>query len=155
MSDPDLAEDILQNSLLKSLRAAPDLRDEEKSIPWLYRIVRNAITDTYRRKRREVKYLEQYAGEVDDRHDPEGEQALCACFRELIPTLKPEYSELIERVELADGDPEQVAEQLGITRNNLKVRRHRARQQLRERLKETCRTCADHGCIDCTCKVNA
>ena len=25
------------------------------------------------------------------------------------------------------------------------------RQQLRQRLEETCRTCAEHGCLDCTC----
>jgi RNA polymerase sigma-70 factor (ECF subfamily) len=84
--------------------------------------------------------------------EPEDETTLCACFRELIPTLKPEYAELIEKMELADGDPAQVAEQLGINRNNLKVRCHRARQALRERLEETCRVCAKHGCLDCTCQ---
>ncbi len=68
------------------------------------------------------------------------------------PALKPEYAELIEKMELADGDPAQVAKQLGINRNNLKVRRHRARQALRERLEETCRVCAKHGCLDCTCQ---
>jgi len=45
-----------------------------------------------------------------------------------------------------------VAKELGITPNNLKVRRHRARQQLRERLEEVCRTCAKHGCLDCSCE---
>ena len=52
-------------------------------------------------------------------------------------------------------DDYRVAERLDITRNNLKVRHHRARQQLRERLEETCRTCATHGCIDCTCASDA
>ena len=79
-------------------------------------------------------------------------QQLCECFRDILPTLKPEYSQLIEQLELADGDPEQVAAQLHISRNNLKVRRHRAREALRERLEETCRMCAEHACLDCTCK---
>jgi DNA-directed RNA polymerase specialized sigma24 family protein len=77
---------------------------------------------------------------------------LCECFRELIPTLKPEYAALIERLELAEGDPAEVAGELNISRNNLKVRRHRARQALRERLEQTCRLCAEHACLDCTCK---
>lgn len=46
-----------------------------------------------------------------------------------------------------------MAEHLGITRNNLKVRRYRARQQLRERLEETCQACAEQGCLDCTCST--
>ena len=30
VNDPNLAEDLLQESLLKAMRSAPDLRDEEK-----------------------------------------------------------------------------------------------------------------------------
>ena len=33
LQDPNLAEDVLQESLLKALRAAPELRDEEKLVP--------------------------------------------------------------------------------------------------------------------------
>ena len=50
LADPDLAEDVLQDSLLRAVRAAPDLRDDEKMTSWLYQVVRNAITDTYRRR---------------------------------------------------------------------------------------------------------
>ena len=32
------------------------------------------------------------------------------------------------------------------------VRRHRAHRQLRERIEQTCRSCAAHGCVDCTCR---
>lgn len=154
ISNPQLAEDVLQDSLLKALRAAPELREEDKLVPWFYRILNNAITDVYRHQHVEAKHLET----ADETHEfvaeseAEDEANLCACFRELLPTLKPEYAELIEKMELADGDPAQIAERLGINRNNLKVRRHRARQALRERLEETCRVCATHGCLDCTCQ---
>ena len=76
---------------------------------------------------------------------------MCECFRELLTVMKPEYAELIDRLELQPGDPSLVAQQLNIQPNNLKVRRHRARQALKQRLEETCRTCAVHGCLDCTC----
>lgn len=152
LHDPNLAEDVLQEALMKALRAAPDLRDEEKLLPWFYSILNNAITDVYRRQQVEQRSLQQVAHEQMLETSPETEQVLCACFRELIPTLKPEYAELIEQLELSDGDPSQVASQLGITPNNLKVRRHRARQALRQRLEESCRVCAKHGCLDCTCE---
>jgi RNA polymerase sigma factor (sigma-70 family) len=153
ISDPELAEDVLQESLLKALRAAPDLQDEEKLAPWFYRILNNAIIDTYRRQGVESKSLTKYAQIQEWVMEPEDVTTLCACFRELLPTLRPEYAQLIEVLELNDGDPAQVADQLQITRNNLKVRRHRARQALRQRLEETCRMCAQHGCLDCTCRT--
>ncbi|MBI3964985.1 MAG: hypothetical protein HY329_05050 [Chloroflexi bacterium] len=33
LDDPELAEDILQESLVKALRAAPELRDQERLVP--------------------------------------------------------------------------------------------------------------------------
>jgi RNA polymerase sigma factor (sigma-70 family) len=154
VSDPDLAEDILQDSLLKAIRSAPELREEMKLLPWFYRIVNNAITDYYRHRAIVPKYLEQYAGEMETSVAPEERENLCQCIRGVIPSLKPEYAELITELELGDGDTEEVASRLGITRNNLKVRRHRARTALREKLEETCRSCAKHGCLDCSCRVS-
>ena len=151
LSDATLAEDVLQESLLKALQATPDLREEDKLIPWFYRILNNAIIDIYRHRQVKEKALDAYAQNRELIPESEDETVLCACFRALIPTLKPEYAELIEQLDLAEGDPTQVAEQLGISSNNLKVRRHRARQALRRRLDETCRLCAKHGCLDCTC----
>lgn len=150
---PELAEDLLQDSLLRAMKAAPELRDEERILPWFYRILRNAIVDTYRHRAVEARVVDGSVEQVELPTDPgtEDEDLLCACFRELIPTLKPEYAELIERVELGGEDGEKLAAELGISRNNLKVRRHRARAALRERLEQTCRACARHGCLDCSC----
>ena len=152
ISDAALAEDVLQDSLLKALQAAPDLRDEDRLMPWFYRILNNAITDVYRHKQVKTKSLDAYARDMELVPGSEDEAILCGCIRDLIPTLKPEYAELIEKLDLSNGDPAQVAEHLGTNRNNLKVRRHRARQALRRRLEETCRLCAKHGCLDCTCQ---
>lgn len=153
VSDPDLAEDILQDALLRAVQSVETLRDQDRLVPWFYRILRNAIIDAYRkrdvRQRRTVSLNE----ELDLPEDPSDadDRTLCECFRDLIPTLKPEYAEVLEAVELGHESTDAAAGRLGITTNNLKVRRHRARQALRERLEETCRACASHGCLDCTC----
>ena len=55
------------------------------------------------------------------------------------------------RIDLGEQKPESVAAELEMTANNLRVRHHRAREQLRKRLEETCRLCAKHGCLDCDC----
>ena len=151
IADPELAEDILQDSLVKAVEAAPTLRDEARLAPWFRSILQNAIIDAYRRRGVERKRvgdaaLEELPGEA------EAEEAIvCACFQELVPTLKPVCAELIQALDLGQESPEGAARRLGITPNNLKVRRHRARQALRQRLEETCRTCAEHHCLDCTC----
>jgi DNA-directed RNA polymerase specialized sigma24 family protein len=56
---------------------------------------------------------------------------------------------LIQQIDLNEEAPESVAANLGITKGNLNVRLHRARQQLKRRLEENCRVCAKHGCLDC------
>lgn len=150
---PELAEDLLQDCLLKAVRSAPDLRDEEKLLPWFYRILNNAIIDLYR-SRSSAPVRADVDLDLLAAPPAAEEQALCECFRQLIPSLKPEYALMIERLELKAGDPGRVAEELGITRNTLKVRRHRARQALRQRLEATCRVCATHGCLDCTCRTD-
>ncbi|MDB5032786.1 MAG: polymerase, sigma-24 subunit, subfamily [Chlorobi bacterium] len=146
------AEDILQDSLLKALRSAPDLRDDERIIPWFYRIINNVITDLYRHRDVETRYLARAVAEMHEEAVEQREvQAICACLAGIIPALKPEDALLIQELELRDADPQAMAERLGITRGNLKVRRHRARAMLRRQLEETCGACAEHGCLDCSC----
>jgi DNA-directed RNA polymerase specialized sigma24 family protein len=108
--------------------------------------------DVYRLRQLQSKFRAQYAEQGGSHVPAEDATTLCVCLWEVIPTLKPEYAELIIELELRDGDPARVAERLGITRNNLKVRRHRARWALRQRLEELCRSCAVHGHPDCPCQ---
>ena len=68
VSDPALAEDVLQEGLLKAIRSAGDLRDEQRLIPWFYQILQHAIIDTYRKRSVEAKYLEAYAREAEIEH---------------------------------------------------------------------------------------
>jgi RNA polymerase sigma-70 factor (ECF subfamily) len=43
------------------------------------------------------------------------------------------------------------AEEAGISPSNAAVRVFRAREALRGQVSRSCGTCADHGCLDCTC----
>jgi RNA polymerase sigma-70 factor (ECF subfamily) len=156
LDDPELAEDLLQDSLLRAIRAAPELRDRERLLPWFYRVLHNAAVDAYRRRGVQAERLPIL--NLDDAAEVAAEPAevdpvACACFRTLLPSLKPEYADLIENLDLGSETPDQAAARLGITSNNLKVRHHRARQALKERLEQTCRTCAKHHCLDCTCQT--
>lgn len=154
LDDPALAEDVLQDSLLRAAAAAPTLRDDEKMTSWLYQIVRNAVTDTYRRRAAAARFRDAYAADAPTdiaELTPDDEARACACLLELVPALTPTYAEVVA-ADLAGVDSGALADRLGITQGNLKVRRHRAHRQLRERIEQTCRSCAAHGCVDCTCQ---
>src|SRR5688572_1388538 len=84
-------------------------------------------------------------------HDGPLHEAVCPCVHGLIPTLEPEYADILNAVEI-DGKPvSAVADTLGITSGNASVRLHRVRQALKQRLDASCGACTEHGCLDCTC----
>jgi RNA polymerase sigma factor (sigma-70 family) len=148
-----VAEEILQSAFVKTLEKGGALHDGEGAVTWFYRLLRNALVDHYRRQAAEGRALEREAREATEAsEDPELKSAVCACVGELLPTLKPEYAELVRKVDLEERGVPDVAKEVGITANNAGVRLHRARQALKKQLERSCGTCASHGCLDCSCK---
>ncbi|HTI71058.1 MAG TPA: sigma-70 family RNA polymerase sigma factor [Candidatus Limnocylindria bacterium] len=155
LGDKELASDVVQDALLKALRSESGLTDDENLLAWFYRILRNTITDLHRKRASQAATLAKMAIELNAAPDEETRRVLCGCLASLVPTLKPEYAEVVRRIDFEERDSAAVAENLGITLGNLKVRLHRGRQQLKERLIETCQLCATHGCLDCHCEAPA
>jgi RNA polymerase sigma factor (sigma-70 family) len=152
----DLAEDVLQEAFVRTagrLDAVPD----EALIPWFYRVLRNAAVDRQRRSGTEARALAALAGELEGTVEPPPEihAEVCACVRRLAATLKPEYAEALASVDV-DGLPvKQYAEAAGLSPSNAGVRLFRARAALRRRVADSCGTCAEHGCLDCSCRRTA
>jgi RNA polymerase sigma factor (sigma-70 family) len=148
INDFELAADVVQESLLKAVKSKNSLKDETNIRAWLFSILRNSIIDIYRKR----------AHNKTEVVDPESivleseiDMLTCTCMEKLIPTLNKNYAFLVQELELKQRPTTDIAKELNITENNLKVMRHRARQQLKQRLEKTCKLCAKHGCIDCTC----
>jgi RNA polymerase sigma-70 factor (ECF subfamily) len=150
----EVAEEILQAAFVKSIEKSGTIRDGETAIAWFYRLLRNAVIDHYRRNDVERRGQERYAEENPEptaELDAAIEGAVCACVNGLLPTLKAEYAEVIRRVDLDGSSVIDAAAALGVTPNNAAVRLHRARETLRKRLVQTCGTCTQHGCLECSC----
>lgn len=147
------AEDLLQEAFVRGLAHADTLRDEGSVVAWFYRTLRNAVIDRHRRKGASQKALDALAREMADDVEPPREvrDVACACVQQLSSTLKPEYAEALQRIEVEGVSVKDFAEQQGITANNAAARVHRARTALRKRVMQSCGTCAEHGCVDCTC----
>ncbi len=157
LQDRDLAEEVLQRFSIRALENAWQLRDVRTVRGWLGRVLATTIVDhqrsTTRMRRREVPFDEDDLGKLPADADPELDSAVCNCLYRLLPTLKPEYADIVWRADILGEPRDRLAVSLGISLNNVTVRLHRGRQALRKRLEEMCATCPTHGFLDCGCEA--
>ena len=149
----DVAEDILQEAFARGLDKIADVRDGEAVVAWFYRALRNATVDYFRRQKAGDHALERFAHEIATAEEPVEtiREEACRCVSRLAETLKPEYAAALRRVEVDGVTLKAFADEQGITPNNAAVRLFRAREALRRQVAASCGTCAEHGCVACSC----
>jgi RNA polymerase sigma-70 factor (ECF subfamily) len=152
VEDRGAAEDILQSAYLKAVEHGSEIRDGESTVAWFYRILRNAITDHYRRRAARTRAHESFAAEAPVIYEAELTETACACIGDVIRDLKSEYRTAIEQVDLGGVTVEAFAQSQQTSANNASVRLHRARKAIAKKLTTICGTCAEHKCLDCTCR---
>lgn len=136
------AEDVLQDFAMKAMQGAYRLSDSGKVDAWLNVSLRNTLFDRYRRAAARRRMQEGVTNEPlaadDGSDDIEGPMN---CMSREVGRLKPSYAELIRRADLQQASLKLVAEELGLTANNVGVRLHRAREALRQAMRERCAAC--------------
>jgi RNA polymerase sigma factor (sigma-70 family) len=149
----DVAEDLLQDAFARGLDKVDTLRDGEAAVSWFYRTLRNAAVDHARRARVRHQALVQLAAELEGSAGPPDSlhDEACRCITRLAATLKPAYADALRRIEIDGISVVRFAEEQGISKSNAAVRVFRAREALRRQLAVSCGTCAEHGCLACTC----
>src|SRR3954454_4260125 len=152
VEDPATAEDILQAAYLKAIEQGSELRDEESAVAWFYRMLRNAVIDHYRRRAARTRAREAFVIEAEESYELEIKATVCECIGDVLGDLKPEYRIAIQQVDLEESSIERFAERENISTNNASVRLHRARKAVAKHLKTVCGACAEHKCLDCTCR---
>lgn len=139
LRSPSDAEDVTQAFALKSLERADQLRDPLAVRGWLRRVFETTLVDhcrgTGRRREREISFDLHLHDKIenDEGHDqPPFDPGQVVA--KLLPRLKPEYADIVRKMDLLDRPRSEVAGELGITVNNLTVRLHRARSALRDQI---------------------
>jgi RNA polymerase sigma factor (sigma-70 family) len=152
--DAELAEDILQTAYLRAVEHQDDFQPRESAVAWFYRLLRNAVIDSYRRHASRDKALEAWTHELEasTQPSPELKNEVCGCLHGVVDGLKTEYAAVLRAVDLGEQRVQDFAAEHGLSASNAGVRIHRARAALRKQLLRTCSICAQHGCTDCTCK---
>ena len=156
VSDPELAEDILQAAYMRAVEKAGKLRAEESTVAWFYSVLRNAVVDFYRRRATESRVLDSSVTDLDVAAENEETRTfVCGCIAHVLPMLKPAYAEILREVDLEDLPLGEFAKRHGVTPGNAAVRVHRARAALKRELIRVCGACTIHACLNCCCKAAA
>ena len=154
---PEDAEDAFQDFCLKVIRAGRTPDDGDMIDAWLGRILRNTLIDHYRRcasrQRGEAAYERELKVAAHAVEADQGERA-CPCIHEALPTLKPEYAEILRRAFFDEELRARIADELGLSPNNVGVRLHRARRALKHKLEESCASCCAGGFLSCDCELD-
>jgi RNA polymerase sigma-70 factor (ECF subfamily) len=146
LTSEDDAHDALQDALITAFKSIGRFEGKSKLSTWLHRVVVNAALMRLRsRKRKREQSIDDLlptflADGHQARPTPEWNQSALAgiqrketraAVRVCIDQLPDDYRTVLLLRDIQELDTAEVAEQLGITEGNVKVRLHRARQALK------------------------
>jgi RNA polymerase sigma-70 factor (ECF subfamily) len=147
------AEDLTQEVFLRVNRGLPDFKGDAKLSTWIYRIATNVAADRIRsrssqesRSGKAVPLDEQLIQEgVDLKGDtkPSVEkqamrEEMSACVQDYVSTLPENYRVPLTLSEIGGLTNKEIAEALGLTMETVKIRLHRGRAKLKEKLEAGC-----------------
>jgi RNA polymerase sigma-70 factor (ECF subfamily) len=129
----DLAEDAVQEALVRAWRQLPSLRDPERFDAWLYRLVVNACADQGRQLRRrsaQVRPLPLDASISDDTTAVADREQLQRAF----DRLRPEQRAVVVLHHYSGFSAAEIAQILGIPAGTARSRLHYATEAMRAAL---------------------
>jgi len=143
VGDPALAEDLLQETLIRVTRGLPGFEGRAQLKTWAFSIATRVAADHYRQPANRLRIVD-----VADSPEPSGpersdEQRLVidemnACVRSVIDSLPEDYRAALVLHDLEGLTAAQTAEICGCTLPTAKIRIHRARLRLAEALRAEC-----------------
>lgn len=131
--DRQLAEDVVQEALLRAWKSFDSLHDESRAKPWLLTIVRREFARHFERRRLETLDIDTLiateSGLLATAEDPGLLEVRAAILR-----LDAEYREPLVMQVLLGLSTAEIATELQLTQGAVLTRLFRARQKLRELL---------------------
>jgi RNA polymerase sigma-70 factor (ECF subfamily) len=131
LRDPDLAQDAVQDTLIRAWRSLPGLRDPATFDHWLHSLVAHACIDLTRKRRRRVVELELSPLDVAAALDETAQVADRDLLDRALARLEPEQRAILVLHFYLDLPLPKVARLLGIPGGTAKSRLHRSLGVLR------------------------
>ena len=140
MGNEEDAHDVVQEAYLRAFRSLKRFRGDARFTTWLYRITANcAATHLKGRQRHRHDVLDGEESLLDARPEADPETRLGGAddrraLQAALAALPPAMRAVVVLRDIYDLPHEAIAAELGISEGAAKVRLHRARKRLRERL---------------------
>ena len=132
VNDKDLAQDLAQETFIAVFKKLPEFRSESKIGTWIFRIASNiCLRQIERRKRYPKSELPKNISEETTPNIESKIKFLFKCISELAETDR-----IIISLELENIKQEDIANIVGLSSNNVRVRIHRIKEKLRVKLRE-------------------
>ena len=137
------AEEVSQDIFVKAYRALADFKGNSKFSTWLYTIVNNTCI-TFLRKKKLQTYSLDKEGVFEAADSQESglranlieQKSRVAMVNSAIALLSPDDAEIITLFYKSEQSLEEIAGILGVETNAAKVRLHRARTRLKEKMEK-------------------
>jgi RNA polymerase sigma-70 factor (ECF subfamily) len=153
IGDPDAADDVAQEVLLRLHRSLGDLRVEDRLDAFAYRIARNAIIDHYRSRASAkeipaapddlIAHIDADGDTDEDPNEAQGRQELARCLEPLVRRLPEPYRQALTLTDLGKLSQVEAARVTGLSVPGMKTRVQRARAQVHELLTACCQVALD------------
>jgi RNA polymerase sigma factor (sigma-70 family) len=135
------AEEVAQDVFVKAYRSLADFKGSSKFSTWLYTIATTTSITFLRKKRLEVHSLDNDPVFDIVNNLPGGvtannveQKSRIAMVHHAITLLSPDDAQIIQLFYKGEQSLEEMAQILGIEANSIKVRLHRARARLKEKM---------------------
>ena len=137
------AEEVAQDVFVKAYRSLADFRGESKFSTWLYTITNTTCITFLRKKKLDVHSLDnEKVFEIADSKDSGfranlvEQKSRVNMVNEAIAMLNPDDAEIITLFYKAEQNLEEISRILRLETNTAKVRLHRARTRLKEKMEK-------------------
>ncbi|HUT30621.1 MAG TPA: sigma-70 family RNA polymerase sigma factor [Sedimentisphaerales bacterium] len=133
IEDPEMAEDILQDTWLAVIRKIHTLRQFDTFSTWLYRIARNSVYKELRKKKHLCLLAEDVAAPGDNEEpvfSPEDAARVHVCLER----LRPEHKEVLMLRFLEQMLYEQISQVIGCKVGTVRSRIHYAKRALKREM---------------------
>lgn len=140
--DPDLAEDIVQEAMLRAFRSLDSLQDEGSVKAWLLTIARREHARVYERKRLETQDIDELSA-AEAALIATGDDTDVDDMRQAILQLDDGYREPLLLQVLFGLSTEEIAAAMDMKQGAVLTRLHRARKKLIEQVRPGLSVVAD------------
>lgn len=146
LGDASLAQDILQEVFLKSMRAGQVFCQLDNPRAWLYQVAKTTVIDHARASKHQVEFPDDLTAPQDERPPVD---ALDGCVLHHLPHLPEADRDILQACDLGGQTVRSYADHRSLSLPAAKSRLLRARQRLRQLLLDNCQIRFDANGLVC------